>query len=118
MIIFQNLPKELIHIILSYDGKIKYRNGKYINQILREDERYHIFKIIPKPRFWLVDGGFECLINFTGKYTFIIYYYTIQRVPVSVDDGTTSYYYRDPKTLNNIHYRFTKGSYSEYFIKY
>ena len=27
------LPKELINIILEYDGRIRYRNGKYINQL-------------------------------------------------------------------------------------
>jgi hypothetical protein len=35
---FPYLPKELINIILEYDGRIKYRNGKYINQ-LNLDER-------------------------------------------------------------------------------
>lgn len=30
---FPYLPKELINIILEYDGRIKYRNGKYMNQL-------------------------------------------------------------------------------------
>ena len=26
---FSEIPEELLHIILSYDGKIKYRKGKH-----------------------------------------------------------------------------------------
>ena len=116
MSIFQNLPNELIHIILLYDGKIKYRNGKYINQILQDDKRYHIFETIPKAYIHLVNGGFDCLIKFTGKYTFIISYYTKQRIVVH-HNGVEYFYDRNPETLNNILYRFTKGSYSAYFIR-
>jgi hypothetical protein len=36
------IPKELIHIILEYDGRIKYRNGEYVDIIHKNDERYNI----------------------------------------------------------------------------
>jgi len=38
------LPKEIVHIILEYYGKIKYRNGKYINQINVENNNYLLIK--------------------------------------------------------------------------
>jgi hypothetical protein len=115
MSIFRNLPNELIHIILLYDGKIKYRNGKYMNQILRHDTRYKILQTIPTAYVFSIDGGFDCMIRFTGKYTFIISYYTIKRIKV-YDNGQEYFYDRDSKSLGNIHYRFTKGSYNAYFI--
>jgi hypothetical protein len=34
--------KDLVNIILEYDGKIKYKKGKYINMIHKYDARYNI----------------------------------------------------------------------------
>jgi hypothetical protein len=44
-----NIPNDLLNIIFEYDGRIKYRKGKYINIIHKNDVRYHIIqKIINK----------------------------------------------------------------------
>jgi hypothetical protein len=38
------IPKELLHIILEYDGRIKYRKGEYVDIIHKNDERYNIIR--------------------------------------------------------------------------
>ena len=40
-------PLEIVHHILEYDGRIKYRNGKYMNQIATDDNRYKLLQTIP-----------------------------------------------------------------------
>ena len=39
MWLLSNLPDDIIHHILSYDTVLKYRNGKYMNQIAKSDPR-------------------------------------------------------------------------------
>jgi len=40
--LFAKLPEDIIHHILSYDSVLKYRNGKYMNQIAKTDPRYEL----------------------------------------------------------------------------
>jgi hypothetical protein len=44
--IFRETPLDIVIQIVEYTGKIKYRNGKLINQIAKDDERYTAIKNI------------------------------------------------------------------------
>jgi hypothetical protein len=46
MQISKYIPSDLLDIILEYDGRIKYKNGKYINIIHKNDERYDIITLL------------------------------------------------------------------------
>ena len=45
-------PFEIVHRILEYDGRIKYRHGKYMNQIAQDDDRYQMLKQMPQIQTW------------------------------------------------------------------
>ena len=51
------LPIEIVHRILEYDGRIKYRYGKYMNQITPDDYRYNILLTVPKIQS-IIDGNY------------------------------------------------------------
>ena len=92
---FQYIPEELLHIILAYDGRIKYKNGKYVNIIHKNDERYNIITPIVSKKMEImkrtqIDGsgfyfefGFDTCrnvglcydYNFSFKNKFEICYY-------------------------------------------
>ena len=64
------IPKELLHIILEYDGRIKYTNRNYVNIIHKNDTRYDIIqkiickKLLIMKTIDLADEGFYFEINF------------------------------------------------------
>jgi hypothetical protein len=49
----KRLPIDIVRQIMEYDGRIKYRNGVFINQIPKTDERYNIFRSIPIKNYFL-----------------------------------------------------------------
>lgn len=49
----KRLPIDIVRQIMEYDGRIKYRNGVFINQIPKTDERYNIFRSIPMKNYFL-----------------------------------------------------------------
>ena len=64
------IPKELLDIILEYDGRIKYKYGKYVNIIHKNDPRYNIIcpiinkKMVIMNSIELNDLGFYFEFNF------------------------------------------------------
>ena len=45
---YADLPQEIIRHILSYSDSVKWRNGKYMDQIPHSDRRYTILLKIPR----------------------------------------------------------------------
>ena len=74
MMSFLYLPMDIVNKILEYDGSIKYRNGKYVNQISKTDKRYEMLLNVSR-RFH------DCLENLyyklviSPKFVIIIYLY-------------------------------------------
>lgn len=65
MIFTSYLPKDLIDIVLEYDGRIKYKKGKYVNIIQKNDLRYNIIKNIINKKIEIMD-----VITFAGESSF------------------------------------------------
>lgn len=49
MNIYSQLPHVLINKIINYTNVITYRDGKYIDKISKNDERYKLLDKIPRP---------------------------------------------------------------------
>ncbi len=69
-----SLPCDIINKILTYDGSIKYRKGKYINQISKTDKRYELLLNIPRI-FHDCLPNMYCKLVVSPKFVIIIYLY-------------------------------------------
>jgi hypothetical protein len=65
------IPKDILHIILEYDGRIKYKMGRYVNIMHAHDMRYRLIvplltkKMVIMKTINYVDGrGFYFEFNF------------------------------------------------------
>ena len=71
---YARLPKDIVHIILSFDGSIKYRNGEYVNQIPKSDKRYQLFDRTPIPKFkYMIDQKQFDIIIYFHNHNYIMY---------------------------------------------
>jgi hypothetical protein len=79
--IFSRLPQDTINVILEFYGKIKYKNGKYINIIHKYDFRYALLSTIKLPvsneyaeLFEItLPQHFEYKVQFNHKHTLRVY---------------------------------------------
>ena len=75
------IPKELLHIILEYDGRIKYKNGQYINIIHKHDERYNLITPLIHKKIEIMktiefdDSGFYFEFGFDMFHTGLVFDY-------------------------------------------
>lgn len=51
--LFSDIPMDIIHTILSYSEVIRLRNGKYMNQIPKNDSRYAMIAMI-MPIYYII----------------------------------------------------------------
>ena len=81
-LIFEKLPLEIIILILEFDNTVKYRNGKFINQILKTDNRYQLLKnISPIKKFLLFNRDTLCYTRDLGKYFVYLYINILNSIP-------------------------------------
>lgn len=48
------LPFELVDLILSYDGRIRFRNGRFSNVILSNDPRYEVIEPVIRKKMTIL----------------------------------------------------------------
>ncbi len=95
--IFNKLPNELLQMIMSYDDRFKYRNGKWISQIPKSDSRYNVIKninrtiVVTHNMISFIILGKECHLTIFGGFA---------NHRISID-----YYYRFVKYNYNRIYR-------------
>jgi hypothetical protein len=71
------LPKEIVHIILEYDGRIRYRKGIYTNQINVKDNKYYLIRKNTKNKI-LALKVFPCLFVIRNGMEYKYYVYIIK----------------------------------------
>ena len=116
---WKQIPNEILNHILSYNGTIKQRNGKYMNQMLKTDPRYELLTNIPKVR--LISYGFfhGCkVVDFSNPR-----YKLVMKVDWYLSDSSN--YDKNEKngveywqiTKEGTRYEFQKGPYSSELLR-
>ena len=92
------LPREIVRIVLAYNGTIKERNGMYMNQLSPSDEQYDLLRTRPIPKEFTFGSKFDVIVQFRNS-LFILY----------VGSG---YYYGASTHDSDIRYVFTRRNHA------
>jgi hypothetical protein len=83
---FAALPRDILHHVLDYYGKIIYVRGIYISSLPHEDPRYQLLSTIPRTvpmygkDYWpLFRGHFQSKVAFKGN-TYRMFWYNVNNV--------------------------------------
>ena len=90
--LFSSLSIDIVHHILSYNGTLKLRNGKYMGQISKTDNRYMMLLKIPRV-FTNVVPNFCYVLRVNERLTIKIWMYLFTK-PVDYE-----YYFRGRKNI-------------------
>lgn len=52
-----NFPIDIIHSILEYDGRIKYKNGNYVNILHKHDSRYDMVQKLVNKKIDILENA-------------------------------------------------------------
>ena len=92
------VPKDIVNIILQYDGRIKYKNGEYINIIHKNDERYNIIKPIINKKLTILkkviksDGNYYFTFEFDALKKGLCYFLHFDIFEICYYDFINGYY--------------------------
>ena len=115
-------PQEIVNKILEYDGRIKYRNGKYMDQLSILDDKYNkIVKLINKKSMIYENYNYPSYIHFllkkeNGIHIGIIFdmddYYTDYFIISFYKDQSRNFWYN----LTDIFYKYFRIHHPFLFI--
>lgn len=78
------IPNELLDIIFEYDGRIKYKNGEYVNIIRKNDERYNMIAPIISKKMKIMKN-IQLSSHYGLGFVFIVYFTICKSVGLLYD---------------------------------
>ena len=110
----QHIPNDIVKILLQFDGRIKYRNGQYVDTIDRNDDRYAMLDKLTKKKIELYQSEIEDGPIEYDSFIHDIFFENLPDVKLtylyfSYSSGESRFYFRFGKKNNKDDVIFTSG---------